>query len=53
MSMGYVPGQGIGKHGTGITEPISESMHKGKRGLGYFLDGLEKEEVEWETEEVS
>ena len=50
--MGYVPGKGLGKDGTGIAEPISESMHKGRRGLGFILDGLEKEEVEWELEEV-
>ncbi len=51
--MGYVPGQGIGKHGTGILNPIDESTHKGRRGLGYYLDGLEKEDVQWELEEVS
>lgn len=50
--MGYVPGKGIGKHGTGIAEPINESVHKGRRGLGFFLDGLEKEDVEWELEKV-
>ena len=51
--MGYTPGKGIGKHGTGISEPISESIHKGRRGLGFTLEGLEKEDVEWELEDVS
>lgn len=51
--MGYEPGKGIGKHGTGIAEPISESTNKGRLGLGYLLEGLEKEDVKWELEEVS
>ena len=51
--MGYIPGLGIGKHGSGITQPIDESTHKGRRGLGYLLEGLEKEDVKWELEEVS
>lgn len=51
--MGYKPGGGLGKSGTGIAEPIEESVHKGRRGLGYMLEGLEKEDVNWELEEVS
>ena len=51
--MGYVPGKGLGKHGTGIAEPISESSNKGRHGLGYLLEGLEREDVKWEEEEVS
>jgi len=51
--MGYTPGKGIGKYGTGIAEPISESLHKGRRGLGFTLEGLEKEDVKWELEDVS
>ena len=51
-SMGYRKGKGLGKFGTGITQPVEESMQKGRRGLGYMLEGLEKEEVHWEQEEV-
>ena len=51
--MGYVPGRGLGKDETGIAEPISESTNKGRRGLGFILDGLEAEDVKWEFEEVS
>ncbi len=50
--MGYKPGEGLGRSGEGITAPISEDIHKGRRGLGYILDGLEKEDVHWELEEV-
>ena len=51
-SMGYQKGKGLGKLGTGITQPVEESVQKGRRGLGYMLEGLEKEEVQWEEEEV-
>ena len=50
--MGYQKGKGLGKLGTGITQPVEESAQKGRRGLGYMLEGLEKEEVQWEEEEV-
>lgn len=50
--MGYIPGKGIGKHETGIAEPINEASYKGRVGLGYFLKGLETEDVQWELEEV-
>ena len=50
--MGYQVGKGLGKFGTGITQPVEESIQKGRRGLGYMLEGLEKEEVQWEQEEV-
>ena len=50
--MGYQFGRGLGKFGTGITRPVEESIQKGRRGLGYMLEGLEKEDVQWELEEV-
>ena len=51
--MGYRPGEGLGRSGTGITAPITEGLHKERRGLGYYLEGLEKEDVKWELEEVT
>ena len=50
--MGYRSGEGLGKTQQGITAPITESLHKGRRGLGYNLEGLEREDVKWEEEEV-
>lgn len=50
--MGYQSGEGLGKTQQGITVPIAESLHKGRRGLGYKLEGLEREDVRWEQEEV-
>ena len=51
-SMGYKAGEGLGQSGSGIVAPIEESVHKGRRGLGFVLEGLEKEDVHWEAEEV-
>jgi cap1 methyltransferase len=52
-SMGYKPGQGLGRAETGITTPISQSSQLGRRGFGYSAGGLEKEDVKWEEEEVN
>ena len=50
--MGYVPGKGLGKTESGISEPIQQSMHKGRRGLGHMIAKLKQEDVQWELEEV-
>ena len=50
--MGYKAGQGLGRLADGIVAPISESSHLGRRGLGYALSKLEREDVKWEEEEV-
>ena len=47
--MGYKPGQGLGRDSSGIIAPIKESL---QTGLGFNRDGLEKEDVKWEEEEV-
>lgn len=51
-SMGYKPGEGLGKTGSGMSTPVSESLQKGRRGLGYMLEGLEREDVHWEMEDI-
>ncbi len=50
--MGYKPGTGLGKESEGIIEPIEESAHKGKHGLGLTVFGLEKRKLTWEPETV-
>ena len=50
--MGYVPGKGLGKTESGISEPIQQSMRKGRRGLGHMIAKLKQEDVQWELEEV-
>ena len=46
--MGYASGQGLGKSGQGIVEPVAASLQRGRRGLGHILKGLEDEKVEWD-----
>ena len=46
--MGY-GGGGLGKKGQGIVEPVGLSSHKGRRGLGMVLKGLEADQtIEWD-----
>ncbi|XP_054982139.1 endogenous retrovirus group K member 7 Pro protein-like [Sorex araneus] len=35
QGMGYIPGEGLGKNSSGITEPITAEGNQGKTGLGF------------------
>ena len=48
-SMGYKAGTGLGKAGQGRVEPVTASMQRGQRGLGYIIKALEDEKVQWDA----
>lgn len=53
--MGYKKGKGLGKHEQGRVEIVEASKHRGRRGLGLLIPGLEAaDDKDWdfETEEV-
>ena len=49
--MGFQVGEGLGKFGQGRSEIVEASKQRGRRGLGFAIQGLEADDVEWvETE---
>lgn len=49
--MGYKAGEGLGKFGQGRSEIVEASKQRGRRGLGFEIEGLQADDVEWvETE---
>ncbi|XP_028408922.1 cap-specific mRNA (nucleoside-2'-O-)-methyltransferase 1-like [Dendronephthya gigantea] len=49
--MGFQVGEGLGKFGQGRSEIVEASKQRGRRGLGFEIEGLEADDVEWtETE---
>lgn len=50
---GWESGKGLGRHGQGMSQTLETDQHLGRRGLGYHIEGLEPENIQWETEEVT
>lgn len=46
--MGWKPGVGLGKHNQGIVKPIEESDQKGRRGLGFEIQGFGSTDEDWD-----
>lgn len=37
FKQGYLPGQGLGKTSSGITQPLQPPINLARKGLGHFL----------------
>ncbi|KAB7505155.1 Cap-specific mRNA (nucleoside-2'-O-)-methyltransferase 1 [Armadillidium nasatum] len=48
MNMGYEKGKGLGKFKQGIVAPILASNQRGRRGLGFIIEGLEPKNLKWD-----
>ena len=49
--MGYKTGQGLGRSGQGIVEPVKASQQRGRRGLGMIVRSLEDPSLtQWKPE---
>ncbi|KAG8226395.1 hypothetical protein J437_LFUL011933 [Ladona fulva] len=47
--MGHKKGEGLGKHGKGIVEPVELSTQRGRQGLGFSVKGLEAANLQWDS----
>ena len=45
--MGYNTGEGLGKFGQGRAEIVESSKQRGRRGLGFEIEGLQADDVGW------
>ena len=45
--MGFQVGEGLGKFGQGRSNIVEASKQRGRRGLGFSIEGLDADDVEW------
>ena len=50
-SMGFEPGRGLGRYGQGRQDIIEASQQRGRRGLGFRVEGFDDKDFTWEEEE--
>ena len=49
--MGFEPGRGLGRYGQGRADIIEASQQRGRRGLGFRVEGFDDKDFTWEEEE--
>lgn len=49
--MGFEQGRGLGRHGQGRADIIEASQQRGRRGLGFKVDGFDDKDFTWEEED--
>lgn len=49
--MGHKAGEGLGKFGQGRSDIIDTTMRRGRRGLGFQIEGFDDVTTPWEEEE--
>lgn len=50
--MGYKAGEGLGKRGQGMSDILDTKMRRGRRGLGFEIEGFDEVETPWVEDEV-
>lgn len=50
-SMGFEQGGGLGRYGQGRSDIIEASQQRGRRGLGFRVEGFDDRDFTWEEEE--
>ena len=49
--MGFEQGRGLGRYGQGRADIIEASQQRGRRGLGFRVEGFDDRDFTWEEEE--
>lgn len=49
--MGFEQGRGLGRHGQGRADIIEASQQRGRRGLGFKVEGFDDKDFTWEEED--
>ena len=50
--MGFKQGTGLGRYGQGRADIVEASQQRGRRGLGFRVEGFDDKDFTWDEEEV-
>ena len=50
-SMGFKAGQGLGKFRQGRSDILEATQQRGRRGLGFKVEGFDEKDFEWYEED--